>query len=93
MVSRGVEIEIEYCDECGYLEPALRLTQALLQTHAHYIAGVKLVPSGDGAFEVTIDGELVHSAIETARFPRADEIRAALQQRVRLVPNVLGPAR
>ena len=93
MVSRGVEIEIEYCDECGYLEPALRLTQALLQTHAHYIAGVKLVPSGDGAFEVTIDGELVHSAIETARFPKADEIRAALQQRVRPVPNVLGPAR
>ncbi len=89
MVSRGIEIEIEYCDECGYLEPALRLAQALLQTHSHYIAGVRLVPSGDGAFEVTIDGKLVHSAIETARFPKADEIRAALQQRAQAVQHAI----
>jgi selenoprotein W-related protein len=92
-VSRGVNIEIEYCDECGYLEPALRLTQALLQTHAHYIAGIRLVPSGDGAFEVTIDGELVHSAIQTARFPKAEEIRAAVQQRAQGTPDAVGPAR
>ena len=76
-----VDIEVEYCDECGYLEPALRLTRALLQSHAHVIAGIRLVPSGGGAFEITMDGELVHSALETASFPKADAIRTLIDQR------------
>ena len=39
---------------------------------------VDLVPSSGGAFEVSVDGNLVYSKLETGRFPEEAEITDAI---------------
>ena len=40
-----------------------------------------MVPSGGGVFEVTADGELLHSKKKTGSFPEPGEIARALASR------------
>lgn len=40
-----------------------------------------MIPSGGGVFEVTADGELLHSKKRTREFPETGEIVAALRRR------------
>jgi selenoprotein W-related protein len=35
---------------------------------------VKLVPSSGGAFEVSLDGDLIYSKLKTGRFPEEKEV-------------------
>ena len=35
---------------------------------------VKLVPSSGGAFEVSLDGDLIYSKLKTGRFPGEKEV-------------------
>lgn len=44
------------------------------------IGGVKLVPSGGGAFEVSVNGRKVYSKLETGEFPEAEVILKAIRQ-------------
>jgi selenoprotein W-related protein len=37
-----------------------------------------LVPSDGGRFEVSLDGSLIYSKLETGRFPEYEEIRKKL---------------
>lgn len=39
---------------------------------------VELIQSSGGAFEVRATGELIHSKLQTGRFPKNEEIIAAL---------------
>jgi selT/selW/selH-like putative selenoprotein len=43
------------------------------------VKSLRLLPSGAGRFEVTVDGQLVYSKAVTGRFPELSEI----QQKVR----------
>ena len=54
------------------------MAEELLQTHSQRIAQLTLVPSSGGRYEVTIDGELVHSKAKTGAFPETEEIRKKL---------------
>jgi selenoprotein W-related protein len=45
-----------------------------LGKHKTQLAGVELVPSGGGVFEVDLDGERVFSKRELGRFPEEGEI-------------------
>jgi selenoprotein W-related protein len=38
------------------------------------IKSVKLIPSGGGAFEICVNGELIHSKLETGEWPNFDAI-------------------
>ncbi len=38
------------------------------------IEDIRVVPSGGGRFEVTVDGELLYSKLETGRHAEEDEI-------------------
>jgi selenoprotein W-related protein len=42
---------------------------------------VTLIPSEGGVFDVTVNGELIHSKNETGRFPAPGTILAQLKQR------------
>lgn len=41
----------------------------MLTEYKQKIADLKLIPAGGGAFELTIDGELVYSKLQTDAFP------------------------
>ena len=43
---------------------------------------LKLIPSKGGCFEITANGELIYSKLETGEFPEDEVIIAELQRRV-----------
>jgi selenoprotein W-related protein len=55
------------------------LTDKLLHDFKNQITTLTLVPSGGGVFEVTVNGNVVHSKKATNEFPTEDGIVAALE--------------
>ena len=51
------------------------MTEKLLKEFKWEIAGLRLVPSDGGRFEVSINGELVYSKLKTGRFPEYGEVQ------------------
>jgi selenoprotein W-related protein len=45
------------------------LTTKLLTTYKQKIKDLKLIPTGGGAFELSLDGELIYSKLKTGEFP------------------------
>jgi len=41
----------------------------------------QLVPSDGGRFEITVDGDLVYSKLETGKFPDEDQVIGLIKQR------------
>ncbi|GAB6936369.1 hypothetical protein JCM14720_22900 [Calditerricola yamamurae] len=50
------------------------MTAELLTGLKGRLETVTLVPSSGGRFEVTVDGQLVYSKLETGRFPEDGEV-------------------
>ncbi len=61
MAKRPIKVTIAYCSECGYEPQTLALTEALMKQFRDELSEIELIPWHEGTFEVTIDGELVHS--------------------------------
>jgi selenoprotein W-related protein len=58
------------------------LTAKLLQEYKQKIADLKLVPSGGGCFELTMNGELIYSKLKTGQFPDEGAMVAAVGKRL-----------
>jgi selenoprotein W-related protein len=50
------------------------LMDALLKDYEHVIESVTLIPSDGGRFEVSVNGELIFSKLQTKRHAEAGEI-------------------
>jgi len=50
------------------------LADELLKGYEHVIESVAMVPSDGGRFEVSVNGQLVYSKLETKRHAQAGEI-------------------
>ncbi len=50
------------------------LAGELLKHFEHMIDGIKLVPSDGGQFEVTVNGTLIYSKLETKRHAQPGEV-------------------
>lgn len=53
---------------------AASLAEKLLKKHQNKIAEVAMIPSGGGAFEVSVGDEKVYSKLETGRFPNESSL-------------------
>ncbi len=42
----------------------------------------KLIPSGGGAFEIRVNGELLHSKLETGEWPDFDAIAKQVKKKI-----------
>ena len=82
MAKQPVSVSIVYCAECGYEEPTLRLVKRLMEEFHMWLRRIEIVPASNGEFEVSLDGDLVHSALQTGRFPKTDDMVAAVRQRL-----------
>lgn len=58
------------------------MAEELLLAHGNYISKFTLIPGGRGHYEVTINGELVYSKLQTGRFPELQEIREKVAARL-----------
>ena len=55
------------------------MTTTLLTTFKQKIKELKLIPSGGGCFELTLDGELLYSKLKTGKFPDEQQMLNAVK--------------
>ena len=58
------------------------MASKVLTQYKQKIEGLELQPSSGGCFELTIDGELIYSKLETGQFPEEDEMVAEIGKRL-----------
>ena len=80
MTGRPVKVKITYCAECGYEPQALELTKALMYEFGARLSAIELIPWESGAFDVSVDGQLVHSMKREGGFPEPQVISAAIRR-------------
>lgn len=80
MTGRPVKVKITYCAECGYEPQALELTKALLYEFGAQLSAIELIPWESGTFDVSVDGQLVHSMKREGGFPEHRRISAAVRE-------------
>jgi selenoprotein W-related protein len=81
MAIRPVKVTITYCAECGYEPQTLALAGALMMRFRHELSEIELIPWEEGAFDVVVDGELVHSMYRDGGFPEHATIIEAVLRR------------
>jgi selenoprotein W-related protein len=59
------------------------LAAKILTTFKQRVAGLRLVPSKGGCFELAVDGELVYSKLKTGAFPDEGAMVRAVADRLR----------
>lgn len=60
----------------------MSLVEELLKEYEHVIESVALIPSDGGKFEVSVNGQLVYSKLETKRHAEAGEILSLISKMV-----------
>jgi selenoprotein W-related protein len=80
MTARPIKVTIAYCSECGYEPQTLALADALMRAFRHELAGIEIIPWYEGTFDVTVDGELVHSMAREGGFPEHERVIAAVRR-------------
>ena len=76
------KVTITYCAECGYEPQTLELTGALMKTFITELASIELLPWHDGAFDVHVNGDLIHSMYRDGGFPENETIIQAVRERL-----------
>ena len=82
MAARLVKVTITYCSECGYEPQTLALVGALLHEFTQELSSVELIPWHEGAFDVSVGGDLIHSMMREGGFPEHETIIQAVKARV-----------
>jgi selenoprotein W-related protein len=59
------------------------LTTKLLTTYKQQIQDLKLIPAGGGCFELSANGELIYSKLETGKFPDEKAMLDAVGSRLK----------
>lgn len=77
-------LSIEYCTVCNFRGRAAWVAQELLAALESELAGVVLVPSRGGVFELRLAGELLFSYKEAGRFPEPGELKDQIRARLGL---------
>ncbi len=60
----------------------MSLAEELLKNYEHVIEGITLVPSDEGRFEVSANGQLIYSKLKTKRHAEAGELLGLISKMV-----------
>jgi selenoprotein W-related protein len=82
MAERPVKVTIAYCAECGYEQQTLALAGALMIEFQHRISSIEILPWFDGSFEVSVNGQLVHSMAREGGFPEHETVARAVREQL-----------
>jgi selenoprotein W-related protein len=80
---RPVKVKITYCAECGYEPQTLDLARALMYEFGNRLASIEIIPWESGTFDVSVDGDLVHSMRREGGFPKAEAVKGAIRAKLR----------
>ena len=82
-----VKVRITYCAECGYEPQTLDLARALMYEFGERLSSIELIPWESGTFDVSVDGELVHSMSREGGFPEHDVVKRAIRAKLSRSPS------
>lgn len=74
-----VKVTITYCAACGYEPQTIELVQALMLRSRFDLSSIEIVVGEEGAFEVVVGGELVHSMFRDGGFPEPEKVIDAVK--------------
>ena len=77
-----LKVKIVYCAACGYEPQTLDLVSALMRTFLYDLGSIEIIPWQDGAFDVVVGNELVHSMMRDGGFPDTEAIIEAVRARL-----------
>lgn len=81
-IAEPIKVRIVYCAACGYEPQTLELTSALMYAFTHDLASIELIPWHEGAFDVVVNGDLVHSMFRDGGFPENETVIQAVRTRL-----------
>jgi selenoprotein W-related protein len=81
-VTAAHKVKITYCAECGYEPQTLDLVKTLMLEFGARLSSIELVPWEGGTFEVSVDGDLLHSMKRDGGFPKDAAIKEAVRARL-----------
>ena len=81
-MTAGHKVKITYCADCGYEPQTLGLAKALMLEFGARLSGIELIPWEGGTFEVSVDGELIHSMARNGGFGESAAIKDAVRARL-----------
>jgi selenoprotein W-related protein len=58
------------------------LSEAIMDAFGDRVSALKLIPGDGGCFEVTLNGELLYSKLQTGDFPENKQILDELKRRM-----------
>ena len=82
MTATAHKVKITYCAECGYEPQTLDLAKALMLEFGSRLSCIELIPWEGGTFEVSLDGDLLHSMNRDGGFPKPAGIKDAVRARL-----------
>ena len=82
MAATPVKVTITYCAECGYEPQTLALCDALMRAFQHQLSAIEIIPWYEGAFDVTVNGQLVHSMYRDGGFPEHATVEQAVRDQL-----------
>jgi selenoprotein W-related protein len=88
VTGKPVKVSITYCAECGYEPQALDLTKALMYEFGAQLSAIELIPWESGTFDVSVDGQLIHSMKRDGGFPQHASVKSAVHSRIASAPGV-----
>ena len=88
MSGKPVKVKITYCAECGYEPHALDLTKALMYEFGTQLTAIEIIPWESGTFDVSVNGELIHSMKREGGFPEHATVKLAVRSQLESPPGV-----
>lgn len=82
MAAKPVKVKIAYCAECGYEPQTVALANELMLEFGRDLSSIEIIPWEEGSFDVSIDGELVHSMYRDGGFPPNEKVVTAVRERL-----------
>ena len=76
------KVTITYCAECGYEPQTLALVEHLMLKFGEELSGIEIIPWADGTFDVSVNGDLVHSMRREGGFPENATIERSVRERL-----------
>ena len=64
-----MKIELKFCSQWNYAPQAASLASKIFGEFGTKVSSLNLIPDGGGCFELSLDGELTYSKLQTGEFP------------------------